>query len=226
MKIRDSVEPNSGRKNALRFFEIFSFSGENEKIDFIFRNIIYSIMSKSKLGKAVSDAISNSLLSTLPPQFAEKFSVDEQEVKDFLTNYLNTLTGPVKTKRSTGPNGYVAFSSANRKAIQDDLAASGKLEGLTKKEAFGVVGKEVGARWKVLSEGEKDDWNVKAKNKAAAPPQEGTKAVTPAVAAVAVKKTVKKTVPKATEAATVVPVKKRKVRKAGAKESDDEASQN
>ena len=200
-------------------------------------------MHKTKLGKAISNTVFNSLLSTFPTNFAQKFSLNEQEVKDFLTEFLSGADS-TKPKRTTGPNGYVLFSSSNRKTIQSELETSGKLKDLTKKEAFGLVGKEVGARWSLLPADEKANWNSKAKNpqaeKTAEPVKPKAKTVPESIpngeVAPAVDKVKKNIVKKktATESSTVkktvasdtspVVATVKKVRKARAKESDDEAS--
>ncbi len=203
-------------------------------------------MHKTKLGKAISNTVFNSLLSTFPTNFAQKFSLNEQEVKDFLTEFLSGADS-TKPKRTTGPNGYVLFSSSNRKTIQSELETSGKLKDLTKKEAFGLVGKEVGARWSLLPADEKANWNSKAKNPKVAPAAEPAKPEKAAPATDKVKKNIVKKKNNATETGlkpdvdSSTPVKTnvkktvtsdtspvvatvKKVRKARAKESDDEAS--
>lgn len=116
------------------------------------------------LSTAVSKAISTSLLSRLPEEVASEFNLDQADVKKFLQDYLTKNLGkksrgsktPRDPSKPSRTSGYMMFSNENRPAVREDLAAQGT------KVTVPTMGKELGARWKALSEEQRTRFNNRA----------------------------------------------------------------
>jgi len=116
-----------------------------------------SIMNK------VSTQIIKSLMASLPSEFATKFELDEDEVKEFLEEQLKNefATGKGKGKTSKASKGkskqnaYQAFCVAKRPLVKEEN------EDIT----FGETGKKLGEMWKELSEDDRVEWQEKADEK-------------------------------------------------------------
>jgi len=116
-----------------------------------------SIMNK------VSTQIIKSLMASLPSEFATKFELDEDKVKEFLEEQLNNefATGKGKGKTSKASKGkskqtaYQAFCFAKRSIVKEEN------EDIT----FGEIGKKLGEMWKELTDDDKVEWQEKADEK-------------------------------------------------------------
>ncbi len=116
----------------------------------------------ANLMSAISAAITKSLLAKLPAAAAEKFDLDEDEFKEFLSGFLTAqLKGGAKGGRSSGPkgkngkgriSGFIVFSGAHRKEVRDENPDI----------IFTEVGKVLGKMWGELTLKEKAKGNVKA----------------------------------------------------------------
>jgi len=111
----------------------------------------------------VSAQIIKSLMASLPSEFATKFELDEDEVKEFLEEQLKNefATGKGKGKTSKASKGkskqnaYQAFCVAKRPIVKEEN------EDIT----FGEIGKKLGEMWKELSEDDRVEWQEKADEK-------------------------------------------------------------
>lgn len=116
----------------------------------------------SNLATAISSAISKSLLAKLPTEAATKFSLDENEFKEFLQGFLTSqLKGASKSGRTSGAkgtngkgriSGYLLFSNATRDSV--------KAENPDIK--FTDIGRRLGDMWQSLSDKDKASWNDRA----------------------------------------------------------------
>ena len=99
-----------------------------------------------------------------------KFQFEFSDAMAFVMNEM-TVEEPVKktkkVKKAVDPDkpkraatGYLTYSKELREQVKADLTA--KLEGDDKLKPQAIV-KELGARWKALSEDEQTEWNAKAK---------------------------------------------------------------
>jgi hypothetical protein len=116
-----------------------------------------SIMNK------VSAQIIKSLMASLPSEFATKFELDEDEVKEFLEEHLKNefATGKGKGKKDKASKGkskqnaYQAYCVAMRPIVKEEN------EDIT----FGETGKKLGEMWKEVSEDDRVEWQEKADEK-------------------------------------------------------------
>jgi hypothetical protein len=112
---------------------------------------------------AVSKAINKSLLDKLPTAVSEKFSVDRENFREFFSEFLTTELTTKKTKKGKRVrdetktprlSGYILFSNSMRNDVKQENPDM----------KFVDIGKELGKRWKDLSQEDRDEWNSKAKN--------------------------------------------------------------
>ncbi len=154
------------------------------------------------LSSSISQTITKTLLAKLPSELASKFSLNEDEVKSYLSEFLSVQFGKTKgkaVKNHTGrTSGFILFSNAHRAATVQGLTSDGSFEGKDNKTKLGLTGKSLGAQWNSLSDDQKAEWNVRAKEsntaKAAAAANGG---VAPAVVATAVAAAAVEKAPKA-----------------------------
>lgn len=103
--------------------------------------------------------ITKSLLATMPAEAAARFEVNEDEFKTFLKEYLAGQFA-TRAKRTTPKgndgkgrkSGYILFANEARKTVRSEMPEA----------TFQMVGKELGTRWKALSEKEQNEWKAKA----------------------------------------------------------------
>lgn len=151
------------------------------------------------LATALSKAISSNLLSNLPNSLATEFGLESDAVKTFLSDFLSSqlpTKGGKASARTPSPKGtngkgrltgYILFSNANRKAVED--AAAGEQFFKQRKTGakdeqghvvwedvldengqriplekipFAEVGRRLGPMWNGLSAEERADWNRRA----------------------------------------------------------------
>jgi len=166
-----------------------------------------SIMTK------VSAQIIKSLMASLPSEFATKFELDEDEVKEFFEEQLKNefATGKGKGKASKASKGkskqnaYQAFCATKRSIVKEEN------EDIT----FGEIGKKLGGMWKELSEDDRVEWQEKADEKNA---ENGFEVSKPTEKKVSKTKVVPKATKKASKTKKVVP----KATKAKVVESEEE----
>lgn len=124
------------------------------------------------LSSSISQTITKTLLAKLPSELASKFSLNEDEVKAYLSEFLTSQLGKAakgKAKNHTGrTSGFILFSNAHRAATVQSLNSDGSFEGKDNKTRLGLTGKSLGAQWNSLVDEEKQGWNGKAKEANAA----------------------------------------------------------
>ena len=89
---------------------------------------------------------------------AMAFVMNEMPVEEPVKKTKKVKKADDKPKRAT--TGYLTYSKELREQVKADLTA--KLEGDDKLKPQAIV-KELGARWKDLSEDDQKEWNAKAK---------------------------------------------------------------
>jgi len=113
----------------------------------------------SSVSSQISSVISKTLLKSLPSEFASKFNLDEDEVKEFFQEQLKkefntTKTSKEKTSKGKGRvTGYIVYSSEMRKTLKEK----------TPDISFIEIGKKLGESWKKLSEKDQSVWTEKAR---------------------------------------------------------------
>jgi hypothetical protein len=119
------------------------------------------------LSSSISQTITKTLLAKLPSELASKFSLNEEEVKSYLSEFLSAQLGKAKgkaVKNHTGrTSGFILFSNAHRATTVQGLTSDGSFEGKDNKTRLGLTGKSLGAQWNSLSDAQKQEWNVRAK---------------------------------------------------------------
>lgn len=110
----------------------------------------------------VAQSISKNLLSSLPKEFATKFSLEESQVREFVQEYLTSQVGKAATKgRTPAPKGrdgkgkvtgYILYSNEHRQQVRDE----------TPDIKFSDTGKKLGEMWKALTPEQRASWNDKA----------------------------------------------------------------
>lgn len=127
--------------------------------------------------------ISSALMTKIPGAFAARFGLDEAEVKQFMQEYLQSQFGkPVKNSsvRHNGKGrqtGFILYSCEQRPTLLQESP------GL----AFAEQGRELGLRWKKLSDEERANWSLRAQqlNESNGFAQTPAKTKTPAAASAA-----------------------------------------
>ena len=111
------------------------------------------------LSSSISQTITKTLMAKLPAELASKFSLNEDEVKaclqEFLTNQLGKA-GKTKVKGQTGrTSGFILFSNAHRAETIAKLASSSDFKEKDNKTRLGLTGKSLGGQWNGLSDEQK-----------------------------------------------------------------------
>jgi len=111
----------------------------------------------------ISKSITNLLLDKLSVSLVEKFELEEDAVKEFLTEFLAQNMGTTKggkVKRVVGQTGYRLFCAKQRESINKKFAS--KLKDADNKTKLSTISKELGKQWKALSDEKKEEWKTKA----------------------------------------------------------------
>ena len=121
-------------------------------------------MTSTQIDVASLRKLFSSASKSLPDDLEE---TTFNQVKEHLVNFMKNQVKMEKKKEkkqqkkvTRGPTAYFLFVGENRNAVRADLGSEAKIT---------EISKELGKRWKELSDAEREEWKEKAK--ALAPPK-------------------------------------------------------
>jgi len=113
-----------------------------------------------------SKVLNKAMTGKFCDELAKEFDLDTDKVKEFMSKYLSTQFTKGKKNKSSGTgrtSGFIMFSNEYRQGERARLEKAGEFEGVDNRGRMGKIGKALGAKWKSLSEAEKEKWKNKAK---------------------------------------------------------------
>lgn len=113
-----------------------------------------------------SKVLNKAMTGKFCDELGKEFDLDTDKVKEFMSKYLSTQFTKGKKNKSSGTgrtSGFIMFSNEYRQAERARLEKAGEFDGVDNRGRMGKIGKALGAKWKSLSEAEKEKWKNKAK---------------------------------------------------------------
>ena len=113
-----------------------------------------------------SKVLNKAMTGKFCDELGKEFDLDTDKVKEFMSKYLSTQFTKGKKNKSAGTgrtSGFIMFSNEYRQAERARLEKAGEFDGVDNRGRMGKIGKALGAKWKSLSEAEKEKWKNKAK---------------------------------------------------------------
>ena len=113
-----------------------------------------------------SKVLNKAMTGKFCDELAKEFDLDTDKVKEFMSKYLSTQFTKGKKNKSAGTgrtSGFIMFSNEFRQGERARLEKAGEFDGVDNRGRMGKIGKALGAKWKSLTEAEKEKWKNKAK---------------------------------------------------------------